>query len=1205
MPKDLRKKKHSVAVMAVAPSASLQDEHYYPNLLNQLKLNRQTFEALFKLPEQTEKTAKRSYNTREEVHKIVQKLIHYTPSKADYHIVLQSLNYIIQNYTEHNPSFFIKIIRQLSELNERSIGFTLLFNLRCITTETIPSLHHAILLEILNQNSLELLFYYLTNQPLQIKKTTDSGLLSWLIINAPIFLRNLETEPWFAQRVHLNYLFKLFSHLSPTMSQIIYNKIIEDIPFDFPWPEGNKAALNLVGVCLGNIARINQSFNDELRIKYPDCMLGCDLTALFSEAFFKDNWEPLKGFFSKILQLPQEKSFEVLKLLFHALIEVGDYWSNCSVVAIIDEEMKIFRLSLSLLDLFVKNNDFLRGNAFYEQDSKVLKSFISAITYLNFNELNQLYQEYRSLSGQAFSRKQYQIVKLIYLLMLEAHQQLGDAKANKRIDEHFYSLLKSLESEMGRIDARIFAFEDSAQYQLIQAKFPELPYMLQQDFKGHFFKSLQQKNTQNLAGFFKEIHNETHQIALLKLIQALVQETELRTCMGDLYNVLQNYSNQQLECLTFQISAQLILNTTEIYPILLMQGMAVHTLDLFFRAYKNRNFYGYQQELADFFIQVSQTEHAFIVRYFRQIMDYYCAILPAENFNIEKTLVTPFLLALRKNEKIMHANPLITVEKPAADKQIKENIKKLDALEPQSQSVIKDYLPQELLAKPLVFDEILFIRASRKKWLYSLYLDFFNQLHLYLDNPVTVAEIKDGENYANIYKRITLFCSTLIEQQHAVLEACTVSVPPFEFRFKEETHRLWDLLHGEKKLSSTTTIFTLHNQVVSALAHEVRSQNKVHLCRQEELFIQHADEYLVLSFASMSLKQHNLLFWLQNLIPHVEAQALKEDLFVNCQAGFLQAGVYGSFIAKAFQLSQFVPLSENTTNPLMNHQEDIDCTIYVDKNLTGGHALTIKQHRRIAQLMNVLLPEEARSKARDYEDFSTWHGFFYQGQACDITLQSALPIPVISHCSILFNLNKNKVQFLEQGEHVLLHIRANKLNIIAPEKQWTDPIVMAHVLKKVLGYLQSGMRLSRHSKTILGDLLLNEPLALSTICRFISFYGHQKPEWYSHLFMHGSLPILINKQEVHISLAQYLIGHCLSVYDHLEKESALKALMTIDFKPFFIKMFHQSILKDALYQYIHLEISQYEKRLHQSLVHYTFYKTADQGVANVELKLSP
>ena len=48
------------------------------------------------------------------------------------------------------------------------------------------------------------------------------------------------------------------------------------------------------------------------------------------------------------------------------------------------------------------------------------------------------------------------------------------------------------------------------------------------------------------------------------------------------------------------------------------------------------------------------------------------------------------------------------------------------------------------------------------------------------------------------------------------------------------------------------------------------------------------------------------------------------------------------------------------------------------------------------------------------------------------------------------------VKFLENGEHALLHIKTERLNIIAPKEQHLQPNIMAHVLKKIFGYLDCG-----------------------------------------------------------------------------------------------------------------------------------------------------
>lgn len=349
---------------------------------------------------------------------------------------------------------------------------------------------------------------------------------------------------------------------------------------------------------------------------------------------------------------------------------------------------------------------------------------------------------------------------------------------------------------------------------------------------------------------------------------------------------------------------------------------------------------------------------------------------------------------------------------------------------------------------------------------------------------------------------------------------------------------------------------------------------------------------LLVSYSATSIPQQNTLFWLIKIVNHVEENALKEPLFEHCQAGFLKAGVYGSLIAEAFTRSHFDRPGAKTleASKLANYQKDIDSTFYIDHKFTKNQPLTVEQHAKIRELIAHELTENARKKGQTFTPrstgipISTWHGFDYQGQACDITWQENPPIPVISHCCLLLRLRENEVQFLENGTHALSHIKSNRLNIIAPQAQHSDPMVMAHVLKKIFLYLKNGTKLTLQSQTILGDLLGNDELAMLTIRRFIFFYGRQNPEYYSQIFKETPLPVVLLGEKKSFTLAEFLIRKYLSASEHLNTPLVVSALLSINYMPLFTIQAHVTSQERALSDFMHYQIDLYLAKTRQSLI---------------------
>jgi hypothetical protein len=644
--------------------------------------------------------------------------------------------------------------------------------------------------------------------------------------------------------------------------------------------------------------------------------------------------------------------------------------------------------------------------------------------------------------------------------------------------------------------------------------------------------------------------------------------------------------------LSYQSSVTLILNKEEMRPLLILKGIDSKGLNLFYHAYLNRDFNNNQAELAQFIKEILITQSLMIATYFASIIDYYLnsfkgmstvkpLIINSVTFKLLRKQIDSLksiekLSLSRRNSRKVDEKPLLLKNKtidcvPEKKQDYDPTVSKCVINQPKTSP--KSH--QEPSAKILTSEESLrFFRAFRKFALYTQYLGFFKGIKAKLtqvseDTQGEKAYLVDKSNFDKAFKNLSTLLSEITFEQNKIKSECEdSSFESLEFEFKDETLKLQKNITELPLNSLVADLIHLHNQSVSALLIEIRAQKITSMSVLEKNIIDNINSFLLISLTEMSRAQQNTIFWLEDLSTRVQVKALKDPLFCNCQPGFLISGIYGSFIAKAFTLKKIVPLT--------HYNQDIDTIFYIDKKCTNNQPLSITQYKQLEALIHSELTVEAQRRVRSFLKFSTWHGFEYQGQECDITLSAVPPVPVVSHCCILYRLNEHQVQFLENGEHALLHMKANKLNIIAPKDQHSDPVIMAHILKKTMSYLQDGVKLTLQSKIILGFMLLNEEIALPTICRFLSFYGCTNPETYARLLTDITIPFVIQTQKQVISIADYLIRKCLMVYPHLDANLVCIGLKTINFRPLLSSK--SKLVEKEIYVFIHQEIQRYLSR---------------------------
>jgi hypothetical protein len=500
---------------------------------------------------------------------------------------------------------------------------------------------------------------------------------------------------------------------------------------------------------------------------------------------------------------------------------------------------------------------------------------------------------------------------------------------------------------------------------------------------------------------------------------------------------------------------------------------------------------------------------------------------------------------------------------------------------------------QSLELKPLLnMDDFViqlrtYAKTKRKIALYQLYSNLLIELmhqfnHIKSFGHENAKALKlDEQQFNRVNTYLIQFLSKILDQKSKVLlhlkEHDKVKV---DFEFKAETMIIKKKI-SQNICSNIKDCFKTHNQMISALLLELHANDKQYNTGDESDLLAHINELLLFSYTGISDKQCATLIWLRELGEKVEKEALKNPSFENCQPGFFRAGIYGSFIAHMFENEAY---SDESSSPTQ-YDGDIDCAFYIDTKCSQHKNLSINQMEILQQLMHMYLSIEAQERFKIVQGgIATWHGFSYHGQKCDITFKESLPIPVVSHCCLFYGLNDNQVSFLSNGEHALLHIRTNRLNIIEPQEQHLQPCIMAHILKKVFMYMEKGVKLTQKSKIILGHLFNNEYVANLTITRFILTYSRTNLNYYSQIFSNFHFEVIIDNKINKFTLAEYIIKQAIRLDERINPDFAMKCIPLIDFKSFFHQEIRDFMFMGAILKFCHTEIRRLE---YQSLIQHS------------------